>query len=123
MCLAKITKSYEGRGIGPIIAFKKFKMINGNIHNFYRPTERHPWEINKERSAGPKSIKIRVGYRASLGFYPAGFHAYTIKRPAYLGIDGVWAKVRLRGVQTKGKQGGKTVYVARYCKILKIFER
>lgn len=119
MCLKEVTESYQGRGIGPIIAFKKFKLVDGEIRNMFQKHDT-PWKIGKERSAGPKTVKI--GNARGTVEYPSGFHAYATKSfSSWLGPNGVWAKVRLRGVQTKGKQGfNRTVYVARYCKILEI---
>lgn len=121
MCLASIIESYPGRGISPIIAFKKFKVIGNEIRSMFR-RDGIVWKVGKERSAGSKRVKIRKYYGPDQFSYPSGFHAYEKKTVSWLGPTGVWARVQLRGVQTKGKQGAKVTYVARYCKILEIYD-
>lgn len=118
MCLSTIRESYKGRG-RTLTAFKQFRFsmgfTNGHIVSRFRPTPSY-WNVGIEKSVGPKTV-IKNTFKHFV--YPAGFHAYE-KRFKEITTDVVWAKVRLRGVHTKGTEGRRIVYVARHCKILEL---
>lgn len=114
MCLSRLMSSPNSTE--PTIAYKEFRIVDGEIHNAFRRT-RNPWKIGRERSVNPRSKKISNRWKRLS--YPAGFHAYAYKRAP--GYGKVLAKVQLRDIHTIGKQGGRLAYVARYCKILEIF--